>query len=392
MFYEPIWEYAGYKLVKRPDTTNYHITWYRPGGGRLRRRSTGTSDLEEAKRRLIELAHDRRGPDHYEEGPPALLDLLSRYVARVTKNAYQRMPEHTALQTWTEFCEQFDVVYPDELSRGMQDRYIAWRRERIRRKGFQGSNGTFNRELRVMRAALNDAIAEGLIETAPRIKGLAEPPPRQRFLFADEVDRLLAACDSDHLYRFCMIALHTLQRPGAIFSLRAEQVDLRAGLIDFLPAYEVQTRKRRPVVPISKSLRPVLIEAIEDSNTGYLIERSGRPVRKVRKGFNAAREAAKLGPDVTPYTLRHTGATLLLGAGVPIRQVSAMLGHSEQRTTEMYGKHHVAFLNEAVTALDRVYDSSLRNPEPAPGQLIKELRANRAPTLEFEGIQLNGAR
>lgn len=100
----------------------------------------------------------------------------------------------------------------------------------------------------------------------------------------------------------------------------------------------------------------VLEEAIEQSHTGFLIERRDRPIVSIRKSFASACQRANL-ESVTPYTLRHTGATLLLAAGVPIRQVAGMLGHTEERTTELYGKHHVDFLGMASSKLDELFPS-----------------------------------
>ena len=56
MFYEPVWDYDEYQLVKRPDTPNYHIYWTPRTGERSQRKSTGTSDLQKAKQRLIDFA------------------------------------------------------------------------------------------------------------------------------------------------------------------------------------------------------------------------------------------------------------------------------------------------------------------------------------------------
>ena len=355
MFYQPIWEYAGHKLVKRPDTPNYHIMWTRKGSSRVRRKSTGTSDLETAKARLISFVQERATHSQRRIQNPVLLHLLAEYVDRLAKKSSRWIPEIGALKQWTRFCDLHDIVYVDELTRAMQDRYVEWRFSEIRKMGRQGSNATVNRDLRTLRAALNDAWREEILERQPRIISLSEPKYRQEFLFPEEVERLLTCCREDYLYRFVMIALHTLQRPGAVVDLHRDQVDLRTGRIDFLPDAEIQTRKRKPVVRISKTLKPVLEEAIEESCTGYLIERHGRPVQKVQRGFRAARIAAGLGDLVTPYTLRHTGATLLLAAGVPIRQVAGMLGHTVLRTTEEYGKHAPEFMREAADALDQLY-------------------------------------
>ncbi|MFE0490131.1 tyrosine-type recombinase/integrase [Streptomyces griseoaurantiacus] len=51
----------------------------------------------------------------------------------------------------------------------------------------------------------------------------------------------------------------------------------------------------------------------------------------VRRSCRAARV-----PVVSPHGLRHTCATLTLDAGVPLREVQRLLGHSDPRTTNRY--------------------------------------------------------
>lgn len=51
--------------------------------------------------------------------------------------------------------------------------------------------------------------------------------------------------------------------------------------------------------------------------------------------------------DVTPHTMRHTTATMLLKRDMPITEISKLLGHSKIETTMIYAevddreiKHH----------------------------------------------------
>jgi integrase len=39
--------------------------------------------------------------------------------------------------------------------------------------------------------------------------------------------------------------------------------------------------------------------------------------------------------------------------GVPLREIAGYLGHSEQRTTELYAHHHPAFMERARAAFER---------------------------------------
>ena len=186
MFYEPIWEYQGHKLVRRPDSKNLYITWCRPGSRRPKKRSTKTSNVDLAKQRLVEFVQQRisLGPT-----PPEQLDLiglLKSYVERTIRGKRLGTAEETALKHWTAFLASHDIATVAELTRSAQERYIEWRQQDLKARGYTGSNGTLSRERRVMRAALNDAWREGLLTHPPYVQSVPEPPPRQHFLFPEE--------------------------------------------------------------------------------------------------------------------------------------------------------------------------------------------------------------
>lgn len=367
-----IFEFAGHWLVRRRDTPNYHIYWCRPGTRRVRRRSTGTDDLNTAKQRLIEFTSERRAvamparqqpasmpalpfaaPNLGVGAPAPLLTLLAAYVERLQGRASYATAVY-GLQAWTEFCTQHDIVYHHELTLPVQERFIAWRSVN-RHNGQRLSNATLNRYLDVARAAMHDAWRRGEISWFPHVRLLPKPPPRDRFLSQDEVQRLLTACTDPHLRRFVLLGLHTLQRPSAILGLRVEQVDLAWNRINFLPPGRLQSNKRRPVIPITATLRPELEAAIAESLSGFIIEVAGRPIRQVKHSFHTACQRAGI-PHATPGVLRHTGATLLAAAGVPLREVSGMLGHTTSRITEeVYAKRRPEFLAAAAKELDRMF-------------------------------------
>lgn len=393
---ERIFEYGGCWLVRRPDTLNYSIAWWpdEPGARRILRVAAGTADLEEAKRKLIEFADAGRhrvpvlnSTQIGEVAPrpvalptsrqavhladPMVLDLLADYVERLVDRPSFEKAAKPMLKHWAEFAVKFDLLYVSELTLEAQERYVAWRREAIERwrNGIGGrgassprsSNGTINRELGLLKAALRDAWKRRKLPSVPYILSLPSPPSRDRFLTVEEAQRLLAECHEPHLRRFVLLALHTLQRPIAILSLQSSQVDLANGRIDFLGPGQVQSKKRRPVVPITETLRPELEIAIQESLSGYVVEWMGLPVKSVRTTFNKACERAGL-RAVSPYVLRHTGATLLAANGVPMRQVAGMLGHTHERTTELYAKHRPEFLVEAARALDGMFGPPMNSP------------------------------
>lgn len=377
-----LFEYAGHWLVLRPDTPNFYIYWCRPGTRRVLRRSTGARDFELAKRRLIEFAEGRHVAASPSVGTvptgqmslaatrevsPVLLDLMCAYVERLPDDRRARSVAESSLKVFSEFCRKNDLVYVRELNLDAQEHFAAWRRQQIVEKGRAASNATINRDFSVVKAALRDAWKRGRLTAVPHVLSLPNPPGRSRYLTVEEVQRLLHACGPRHLYLFVLLALHTLQRPSAIFSLHKSQIDFVNRRIDFLQPGAMQSNKRRPVVPMTPTLMRELTRAIADSQSGYIVERCGKPISSVRKTFPVACHEAGLS-GVTPYILRHTGATLLAANGVPMRQIAGMLGHTTQKVTELYAKHAPEFLQEAADKIE-----SLFNPDIT---YARQVRAN----------------
>src|ERR1700688_4491086 len=78
---------------------------------------------------------------------------------------------------------------------------------------------------------------------------------------------------------------------------------------------------------------------MSDHPVGALfVNRHGSPIRpqSIRSKLRRHAKEAGLTLRVTPHILRHTSATLLIEAGVDIRFVQRLLGHSSIATTEIY--------------------------------------------------------
>jgi integrase len=183
----------------------------------------------------------------------------------------------------------------------------------------------------------------------PYLELPTQPRPRERFLNRDEADRLLACAAMHHVKVFLALCLYTAGRSGAIRELTWDRVDLTTGLIDLGQAVG---GKGRAVVPIADRLRPILEDARTAATCPYVVEYDGAPVASLKTGTRAAARRAGLA-GVTPHVLRHTAATWMVEAGIPIEQVAQMLGHRDPRVTwRIYAKHAPDYLREAVNALN----------------------------------------
>lgn len=221
-----------------------------------------------------------------------------------------------------------------------------------RRAGEGVSSGTVRREIATLRAALKWASQQQppWIDRAPYVEMPSKAPPRDRWLTRAEFDRLRDACILPHVRLFVLLAYHTAARRGAILELTWDRVDLDARRIAYAKPGRRETKKRRATVPINAALFDELQQARRMALTEHVIEFRGRPVMSIRKGFEESCRRAGIA-GCTPHTIRHTAASHMVMAGVPLAQVARMLGDTEEMVEKVYGKWSPDYLRDAADAL-----------------------------------------
>ncbi len=356
----------GPRLVFRKDRGFWYVRWYKRG--RARWESTGTADSAEAQGQLSTFIRRRAG--HQRPRDPAAFPIIDALEDYSEEHAGKTLaPERIsyaidALGTfWGDLCVG-DVT---------DATCAAYGRAR------SVSDGTLRRELGVLRAAINHEVRHGRLIRPVHVWLPPKPEPRDRWLTRREAAALLRAARRDrrcrlHLPLFILIGLYTGARKQAILSLRWPQVDLDRGRIDFNPPGRVRTSKRRPIIPVPRRLLWFLRQArARGTEIGYVVNRKGKRVGDVQRAFATAAVRAGLCEAVTdaagkpvmrsdgqplrratvsPHTLRHTSGTWMAQAGVDLWQIAGYLGHSHERTTELYSHHHPDYLAKAREALD----------------------------------------
>jgi integrase len=100
-------------------------------------------------------------------------------------------------------------------------------------------------------------------------------------------------------------------------------------------------RKRTPPVKLGNRILSHLRRwrRLDPAEVRYLCHYDGVAVTKLRRSFPGAVKRAGLS-KVTPHTLRHTRATWLMQAGVPIWEAAGHLGMTVETLQRVYGHHH----------------------------------------------------
>ncbi len=215
---------------------------------------------------------------------------------------------------------------------------------------------TVNRELAKLRRMLNIAQREGWIRKNPFAAGeplisMADEQKRERILTREEERRLLEACTDArraHLRPIVIAAIDTGMRRGELLSLRWRDVDLEHGVI-LIQAFNTKTMKQREL-SMTTRLKLELARLYEQSTKDPAFRVFGI-LDNVKRSFTGARKDAGL-TDVRFHDLRHTAATRLVGAHIPLSEVGRVLGHTQANTTYRYVNANVETAKRASAALD----------------------------------------
>ena len=365
-------------LSKRPDgkSASWCRTWFDNATRQTRRASLGTADFQEAETQLIQWVAAHAEKREESAGEVLLEELLIRYYENHARKIPSAEQARYALDKWSDF---FAGATGSDLTPTRQEDCI----DHLRESG--ASDGYIARILTVGRAALNRAKKRQEITAVPFIMSVPGGQPRERRLSLDEAAAFFDAIDVEHLFMYAMVAFNTLARPEAIMELRRFQLSFDDRLIHLNPPGRKQTKKFRPVVPITDTLLPWLQQVRTANVVSY--GKADRQVRSIKTTFRKAVAKAGLGKDVTPYTIRHTMATELRKRGVPPWEVSGLLGHKSAgyATTERYAKYDPDYLGMAAKGID-AYFTELQ--EHVSRQIVLPLRTTCVPVKSLAGTQV----
>lgn len=405
------YELGKFWLWYRSDRDDWNICWL--DGRTTRRKSLGIGGGEpdhppqEAQDALAEHYLAFTEPESLAGKPGQVLveDITSRWLTQHV--AGLAAPDRYANSVLA--LERF-YVHQRKIGK-MPDPYTvasvtpAFVRDFIQYRTNQGvSPPSISRDLKALRGPINWAVAENILEYAPRIADVkGKSKARELEYSPEQVAAILEAAAADprrrHLLLYMVIFLSTIGRSQAILELDAD-TQIRKGLIYFNAPGREQTRKRRSVVPIAPTLAPWL-KGLRGKVITYRMPSSpGRiargadpwfeyPVSDVGKSFETClvlagaahpdlglsrqatdkagnllwlpprlkRGKGKKRPKIvgigTPNTLRHTIHTFLAAKGVPKAQIDTAAGHAtDAGTGDRYNHLRPGYLMDFIAGVE----------------------------------------
>ncbi|RKQ97094.1 site-specific recombinase XerD [Kushneria sinocarnis] len=282
----------------------------------------------------------------------ALKDVLDAYMA--AKGYVQSFGRSRAAYIVRHVMEAFDGrmiedIHPSEIR--------AYRR---RRRESVGAS-TVNKETGLISAACNYCRNEldwDIPNPAHRQKE-QEPRGRTRWAERSQIERLIAVADrnkrapwiGDHI----RLSVFTGLRAGDVSALTWDRVDMQRCLLR-IPSRQNRKMKEDRIVPLNDEAMKAIRgrKAFRDRNCPespwVFCNWKGERIKDMKRAFNTAIREAGI-EDFRRHDARHTFASYLLNADVPMEVLSKAMGHSDINTTQRYAHLRPTAVQEAVNRL-----------------------------------------
>lgn len=349
---------------------SYMVSWGRNKSATLGRVNVMTLDQarREAAQYLAE-AHEHGEPVAVSQSrASAAMPTLERFLAdqyEAWARAHHRDHENSLRAIRKSFAELLPLPL-DEIDHR--------RVERLRTAWINGGNtpATANRHLTRLRGVMSRAVEWGVLREHPlgKVRRLkVDQRGRVRFLATHEMEALRDALDAreetiraerdsangwrkarekelmpdlreatfaDHLKPLVLISLNTGMRRGEVFNLQWSDINFVGKVL----TVEGETSKSGQTrhIPINREALEVL-EGWRDQQsreTGYVFPgKDGNRLDNVKKSWDGLLKLAQI-EGFRWHDLRHTFASRLVMAGVPLNTVRELLGHSDIAMTLRY--------------------------------------------------------
>ncbi len=378
-------------LYKRKESTNYYYKIYCPRTGKALQGSTCTPEKAKAQEfhdRLKASLWDENSAEKKLEEEPE--EELKKKLEREPKYLWQHAvleylePRQNCgsimsirsrlrwLNPWLEGVALVDInkelIHKIKIAKQNDVLHVRTKGGIKKGTGRKVQPATVNRVLKLLLAVLNVAVYREWLDQVPKIKLLAEPKKRVRWLIPQEAERLLPLLPS-HLADMAQFTLETGVRRANVTGLEWSQIDLARKTAWIHPD---QAKARKPIsVPLSDEAIAVLMRQKEKKRhvdyTQSVFVYDGKPVKETStKAWYKGLKAAGI-KNFRWHDLRHTWASWHIQRGTPLYVLKELGGWETLEMVQRYAHLSSAHLVQWVQS-HTAFTSSLAHgmsPEKA---------------------------
>lgn len=343
-----------------------------------KRRKVTAKTKTEARQKLNALTRSRDNGEQVGDGNTTVAQLVDKWMAR---DVASRSIAPSTLDTYRWSTRAINAGLGKRRVRELTTDDIENWLDKMSEAGLARSS--LKKFRSTLRQALEFGERRGVVNrNAASIAKLtpgARPTAERTALTPDQLRTFLTVCANERLGAMFAIQATVGLRPGEASGLCWDAVDLESGTITIRTAVRnegntavlvnrLKTRRahRAVVLPVEvvrmlaehrrrQKVERLASDSWADSRLVFAT-RAGTPLSasNVRRELDRITLEADV-PGVTPNELRHTAASNLSAAGVPIEQIADVLGHTDTAMLMEVYRHAVRpSIDAAASAMDRL--------------------------------------
>jgi integrase len=352
-----------------------------PSGKRIVKRGSGKTKTE-AKNKLKEVLRDHEDGLAIAPTGYTIADAVNDWLAYGLAGRDQRNVENCTNLSRKHVIQGLGARKLRDLSAEDVDRWLAAKARTLSTRSLQAVHSCLNRA--VKRAMARDKVKRNVVELCSVPQG--QPGRPSKALTFAQAEAVLKAAEGTSMHAYIVVALLTGARTEELRALTWDHVFLK-GNPDVDPPQpphiavwrsvrrggDTKTRKSRRTLALPARCVEVLWQHFEDqgwdrlaagdkweehglvfsSAVGKLLDATN-----VRRAFRQAlKDAEGVNADEwTPRELRHSFVSLLSDRGVPLEEISRLVGHSGTAVTEeVYRKQIRPVIQTGAVVMDGIF-------------------------------------
>lgn len=352
---------------------------YKPNGKRKTRKASGKT-VTETKKKLRELL---RALDEgsTEDQRYRVADAVNDWLEFGLSNRSKKTVEKYTYLANTHVIPGVGARKLAALSAEDVDEWLADRARHVSTRTLRDLHGILRRSIN--RAQARERVRRNVVLLCDVPEGKGGRPSKS--LTSDQAEALLNASEATSMYAYITLALLTGARTEELRALRWEHVDL-VGKPDNDPPIpphimvwrsvreggDTKTRRSRRSVALPQRCIDALkrhqkrqefarrLGKDEWQDNGLVFASAvgtQLDAANVRRAFRRVLKRAGLNPkEWTPRELRHSFVSLLSDNGVPLEQISRLVGHNGTTVTELVYRHQIRpVVQDGAAVMDRIF-------------------------------------